>query len=126
MTRFHDDNPLWDDTDWSGVPESSRPRRTYGERTRSHHIVARKTPLPPLERSRDADFWSEGWPDDEDLADVDAWVEPVETVPRRDGSRRRGVGVDPRLLRLGALTAAVVLMVPIALALRNDDGGGDL
>ncbi len=125
MTSFHDDNPLWDETDWSGVPGTPRPRRTYGERTRTHHVVVRKAPLPPLERSRDADFWSAGWPDD-DLGDVDAWVEPLETVPRRGGSHRRRVGVDPRLLRLGAITAAIVLMIPIALALRKDDGGSDL
>jgi hypothetical protein len=124
MTSFHDDTPFWDEPDWSGITETPRPRRTSGERTRTHHVVRRQTPLPPLDRSGDADFWSEGWPDDEHPADVDAWVEPLETVPPRTGSRRRGLGVDPRLLRLGALTAAVVLMVPIALALRDDGGGG--
>jgi cell division septation protein DedD len=126
MTSFHDDTPFWDEPDWSGITDTPRPRRTYGERTRTHHVVVRKTPLPPLERSRDADFWSEEWPDDEDFPGVDAWVEPLETAPRQVESRRRGVGVDPRLLRLGALTAAIVLMVPIALALRDDGRDGDL
>jgi Transglycosylase SLT domain len=125
MTSYHDDTPFWDEPDWSGITETPRPRRTHGERSRTHHVVVRKTPLPPLERSGDADFWSEGWPD-EDLADVDVWVEPLETVRPRAAGRNRGIGVDPRLLRLGALTAAVVLMVPIALALRDDGGGGDL
>jgi hypothetical protein len=126
MTRFDDDTPFWDEPDWSGITETPRPRRTYGERTRTHHVVVRRTPLPPLERSGDADFWAEEWPDDVDPGDVDAWVEPLETASPRASSRRRGAGVDPRLLRLGALAAATVLMVPIALALRDDGAGGEL
>jgi Transglycosylase SLT domain len=129
MTNFDDETPFWDEPDWGQITETPRSRRAArrvpGERTRTHHVVVRKTPLPPLDRAGDADFWSDGWPDDE-CADVDAWVEPLETAPLREPFRRsRGVSVDPRLLRLGALTAAVVLMVPIALALRAD-GGGDL
>ncbi len=104
MTSFDDDTLFWDEPDWSGITETPRPRRRYGERTRTHHVVVRKAPLPPLERSPGADLWSEGWPDDEDFADVDAWVEPTETAPRRIGTQRRGIGVDPRLLRLGALS----------------------
>jgi hypothetical protein len=126
MTRLDDDTPFWDEPERSGITETPRPRRRYGERTRTHHVVVRKAPLPPLERSRGADLWSDGWPDDEDFADVDAWVEPMETAPRRTGSPRRGVGVDPGLLRLGAVAAAIVLMVPIALALRDDGGDGNL
>jgi Transglycosylase SLT domain len=121
MTNFDDDTPIWDEPDWSQIPETPRPRRVSGERTRTHHVVVRKTPLPPLDRARDADFWS-----DDEWADVDAWVEPLETAPVRARSHGSGgVGVDPRLLRLGGLAAAVVLMVPIALAVR-DDGSGDL
>jgi hypothetical protein len=49
---------------------------------------------------------------------VGAWVEPLESTPGRAGRRRR-VGVDPRLLRLGIVSVAVVLMVPVALAVRD-------
>ena len=37
----------------------------------------------------------------------------------------RVAGVDPRLVRIGAVAAVAVLMIPVAVAVR-DDGGGDL
>ncbi|MFV0309021.1 MAG: LysM peptidoglycan-binding domain-containing protein [Desertimonas sp.] len=59
--------------------------------------------------------------DDARWAALDAWVtpEPIEPVRRR--ATGSGTGVDPRLLRVGALVAAVVAMIPVAAAL----GGGD-
>ena len=48
--------------------------------------------------------------------EVDPWVEPDDAGL---------VGVDPRLVRVGAIAAAAVLMIPVALALR-EDGGGEL
>ena len=49
---------------------------------------------------------------------LEHWVEPVEerAVPF--------VGVDPRLLRIGAVALAGVLMIPLALALREDADDG--
>ena len=47
----------------------------------------------------------------------DAWVEPE---PVATGA----LGVDSRLLRIGAIAAVAVLAVPIALALR-EDGSSD-
>jgi transglycosylase-like protein with SLT domain len=103
MTDSTDDTAFWDPPDW--VNETPRPRRAPGRRTRTHHVVTRDEPLPPLERT----------------GEVDVWLEPHEPARR---ARRRAVGVDPRLLRLGAASAAIVLMVPVALALRGEDAGG--
>ena len=78
-------------------------------------MVRRSAPLPPLERDEDAEFWP----------GVDAWVSDLE--PAQDRRRRfRSVGVDPRLLRLGVVAVAAVLMIPIALALREDRDGGEV
>jgi hypothetical protein len=121
MTDFDDDSPFWDPPEWGKIPGPAR--RAHGERTRTHHVVVRRSPLPPLDRIWDADAWAGGVPDSEEPPDVDAWLEPVETAPRRVRFRGRA-GVDPRLLRLGALVTAVVLMVPIALALRDRGGSG--
>src|SRR3954469_12388785 len=125
MTDFDDDSPFWDPPELGDIPGS--PRRGYGERTRTHPVVVRKTPLPPLDRIDDAHFWADAGHDGDDWPDVDAWVQPVDTAPTGVRSSRAGRGsVDPRLLRLGALVAAVVLMVPIALMLRDGGGSGGL
>jgi Transglycosylase SLT domain len=117
MTDFTDDDAaVWGQSDWargSGISRSRRAART-GTRTRTHHVVRRSAPLPPLDRGEDAGFW----PDD-------AWIptlEPAQSRPSRD----RGVGVDPRLLRLGVVAIAMVLMIPIALALRENGDGGEV
>ncbi len=48
--------------------------------------------------------------------DVDPWsAEP--------SGRRSALGVDPRLMRMGALAAAAVLLVPVVVAVAADDGG---
>ena len=105
MTDFTDDD----------AAVRGRSRRAAGARTRTHHVVRRSAPLPPLERDDDSGFWT----------DVDAWIPTLE--PAQDPRRRaRGVGVDPRLLRLGAVAIASVLMIPIALALREDGDGGEV
>jgi hypothetical protein len=102
MTDSTDDPSFWDPPDW--VTQTPRSRRAPGRRTRTHHLVERHEPLPPLDRT----------------GEVEVWVEPLEPAPR---GRRRAIGVDPRLLRLGVASAAIVLMVPVALALRGEDGG---
>jgi hypothetical protein len=107
MTDFSDDD------DAAAVRGQSR--RAARGRTRTHHVVRRSAPLPPLERDEDAEFWP----------GVDAWVPTLD--PTQDRRRRvRGVGVDPRLLRLGVVAVAAVLMIPIALALREDSDGGEV
>lgn len=112
MTDFTDD----DSTFWDGRARTRRATgQRSGRRTRTHHVVTRSAPLPPLEREHDAEFWAE------DAAPVDAWIEALE--PARPRPARRA-GVDPRLLRLGLAVTALVLMVPIALALRKDDDAG--
>ena len=104
MTDFTDDD----------AAIRGRSRRAAGPRTRTHHVVRRSAPLPPLERD-DSGFWT----------DVDAWIPTLE--PAQDPRRRaRGGGVDPRLLRLGAVAIAAVLMIPIAVALREDGDGGEV
>ena len=69
-------------------------------RHRTHHVVEHDGP-PTM--PHDA------------FGEVDPWAEHDERV----------AGVDPRLVRIGALAAVAVLMIPVALAVR-DDGGGDL
>jgi hypothetical protein len=111
MTDFSDDDILY----WDGSARTRRAsQRRPGERTRTHHVVSRAAPLPPLDRERDVDFWAD------DAPPVDAWVPALEPARPRP---TRGPGVDPRLLRLGLALVAVVVMVPIALAMRRDDGG---
>src|SRR5262245_57132596 len=110
MTDFSDDDIFL----WNGTTRAQRAVRRPGGRTRTHHVVRRSAPLPPLEREREADFWAD------DVPSVDAWIplsEPAQSRPSR------GPGVDPRLLRLGLVVVALVLMVPVALAMRRDDGG---
>jgi Transglycosylase SLT domain len=110
MTDFSDDDILF----WDGRARARRAARQPGERTRTHHVVTRRAPLPPLERDREAEFWHD------DTPSVDAWIPTLEPARPRPA---RGPGVDPRLLRLGVAVVALVLMVPIALAMRRDDGG---
>ncbi len=106
MTDFTDDDAAF----WAQSRRAARP----GARTRTHHVVQRSAPLPPLERGEHAEFWP----------DVDAWIQTLE--PSQDRRRRRGVSVDPRLLRLGVVAIATVLMIPIAVALREDSDGGEV
>ena len=106
-----------------GLGRRSRPTRRHGppartrinrtgrhqiERTRSHHIVI---------STREPD---DAYDDlDGDWTPVDHWVETEERAPRR-----RLAGVDPRLVRIGAVAAAGLLMIPIALALRDEPADG--
>ena len=55
-----------------------------------------------------------------DWTPVDHWVETEERAPRA----ARLAGVDPRLVRIGAVAAAGLLLIPIALALRSDPADG--
>jgi hypothetical protein len=132
MTDFTDDDTaVWEQSDWTPTSGSQRPRRVA--RTRTHHVVQRSSPLPPLERGAQSGFWTdETWPDrDRDAVGVDNWaaLEPARAPALR---RRRArptsgsVGVDPRLLRLGVVAIAMVLMIPVALALREDRGGDEV
>jgi len=123
MTDHYDDETqFWDKPEWirtGQTPRVQRDRTGGFERTRSHRIVrkdeaARVDPVPFQVVSFD-DFA----PEDDDVWDgVDHWVEPLEQTPRRGGY----VGVDPVLLRIGAVGLVGVLMIPIALALRDDGG----
>jgi hypothetical protein len=143
MSEHHDDDtPVWDDPEWDrtgelplirgddtgsvertaslgrlarGEPGARRRRAVTGatrrsgrrqpfERTRTHHVVTRSTPaVPPVADAVD------GW------APVDHWVEP-------EPNRASGIGVDPRLLRVGALVGAAVLLVPVVASLGGDPG----
>ena len=49
----------------------------------------------------------------------DAWLEP-----RRSNRHSSGASVDPRLMRLGAVAAATVVLVPVMMAMA-DGGSGD-
>ncbi len=93
MTDFDDDNTF--ESGWGRTGADRTPYR----RTRTHHVVDHDgPPTMPIEM----------------FDEVDPWVEHA----------GRGVmGVDPRLVRVGAVAAAAVLMIPLALALREDDGG---
>jgi LysM repeat protein len=116
MSDFHD-TQYWDDPDWnstraiaadpaSQISGTSQNGRNRLERTRTHHVVTSR----PTDESYD-DFTG-------DWAPVDHWVEPEVHRARRLG------GVDPRLLRIGAVAAAGVLMIPITLALRDKPTDG--
>ena len=128
----HDDTQRREDPDWSRAVEVPRIRsddtggvaRTTGlgqlvrdvsggipraharsfERTRAHHVVTSR----PIERHFEDTT--------DDWALVDHWLEPE---PNRRPTR---AGIDPTLLRLGAAAAVGVLMIPVALALREEDG----
>ncbi len=78
-------------------------------------MVRRDDPLPPTMAMAFDDFAPH---EDDPWGDVEHLVEPVEerAVPF--------VGVDPRLMRIGAVALAGVLMIPLALALREDADGG--
>jgi LysM repeat protein len=120
MSDF-DDTQYWDGPAWessgeipidppvrtTGTQRSDRTGRHRIERTRSHHVVTTR----PVDDAYDelAGDWTP----------LDHWVETEERAPRR----RLG-GVDPRLLRIGAVAAVGVLMIPIALALRDDPAEG--
>ena len=88
------------------------------ERTRQHRVVTRHD-APPPERIDEFDQFDEldEMPFEDD--GFDAWVqpEPVATGP---------LGVDSRLLRVGAIAAVAVLAVPIALALRQDGSNDEV
>jgi LysM repeat protein len=133
MTDFRDDDTqFWEDPDWNRTGDVPRvraddtgsvtrvnrlgklardvtgaiPRTTRDhsfERTRTHHVVSTR-PAPREEAL------------DEDWGPVDHWLEP-------EPNRRAAVGVDPRLLRIGAVGLVGVLMIPVALALGEDDDG---
>src|SRR5688572_29214765 len=131
MTDFRDDDTqLWEDPEWNrsgpmpairtddeGVTRSHwlgqlardvtgsipRTRARSFERTRTHHVVTSR----PSERPH-ADA-SDDW------APVDHWLEP------EPNQRRAAAAVDPRLVRIGAVALVGVLMIPVALALREDE-----
>jgi LysM repeat protein len=121
MSDF-DDTQYWDGSPWEGSGEISAgpPARTTGthrvnrtrrhqiERTRSHHIViSTRTP-------------DDAYDDlDGDWTPVDHWVETQERAPRLGLA-----GVDPKLIRIGTVAAAGLLMIPIALALRDKPADG--
>ena len=52
---------------------------------------------------------------------------PVTSIPwvAEPPARRSALGVDPRLMRMGALAAAAVLLVPLVMAVTADGGSGD-
>jgi LysM repeat protein len=104
MIDFDDETPPWDE--WAVLPARSSRNRNRVERTRTHHVVTAR----PVDEGYD-DFTG-------DWSPVDHWVEPE---PRR---RRRSPGVDPRLVRIGAVAAAGVLMIPLGLALRDSPQDG--
>jgi hypothetical protein len=76
-------------------------------------VVSRHEP-PPTQALTFDDFAPH---EDDPWGGVDQWVEPVEDRPAF-------VGVDPRLLRVGGAALAGVLMIPLALALRDDADEG--
>ena len=84
------------------------------ERTRQHRVVTHRDVAPPREQVDEFDQVHDANFDDDAF---DAWVEPDPVATGR-------LGVDPRLLRVGAIAVVAVLAVPIALALR-EDGSGD-
>jgi hypothetical protein len=109
MSDF-DDTSYRDDAPHQIASGPSRPGRRTGrrhvERTRTHHVVTSR----PVDDA------------DEDLAahwsPVDHWVEP------ELHHARRLTAIDPRLVRVGAVVVAVVLAVPIALAMRGEPQEG--
>src|SRR3954452_21255577 len=123
MSDF-DDTQYWDGPPWeasgaipdlpadtTGTHRITRTGRHRTERTRTHHVVI---DTRPVDESYD-DF-------DGDWAPVDHWVETEARPPRRRGAGL--AGIDPRLLRIGAVAAAGVLLIPIALALREKPQDG--
>lgn len=135
MTEFDDETQVWADPAWNHTRHAPRAAAHRNEevgkvrsrprvkRTRTHHVVAPRLsphrqrvagPATPVPFDHHADF-----DELDDLAPgvwgpVDHWVEP------EDAGRRVATGLDPRLLRIGALAAAGTLMIPIALAIRVD------
>jgi len=143
MTDFDDDTQFWDDPGWNRTGElpaihtqdtdsstrtswlgrlardetgaegvrASRARRSHTgrghrfERTRTHHVVTSSSRQDVDEAAAPPAGFDDGSP-------VDHWVEPQ--------ANRSTVGVDPRLLRVGAIVGAAVLVIPIGLALRDD------
>ena len=91
-------------------------RRGSFERTRSHRVVRRDDPLPPPTMAMTFDDLAPH--EDDPWGELEHWVEPIEerAVPF--------VGVDPRVVRIGAVALAGVLMIPLALALREDADEG--
>ena len=119
MTDSLDDTRFWDEPGWTttGPVEQTRARARGGsfERTRSHRDV-RRDDGPPAEAMTFDDFAPH---DDDPWGQVDHWVEPLEHV------RSRAFAViDPKLLRIGAVAMAGVLMIPLAIALRDDSSDG--
>src|SRR3954468_10736105 len=110
MSDF-DDTQYWDGPPWedSGEIPADPPTRTTGthrvnrtgrhqiDRTRSHHIViSTREPDDAYD-----DLYGDWTP-------VDHWVETEERAPRH-----RLAGIDPKLIRIGAVAAAGLLMIPI-------------
>ncbi|MET0145146.1 MAG: hypothetical protein ABW328_10225 [Ilumatobacteraceae bacterium] len=151
--HFDDDTQFWDEPAWNrtGPIERIRQRDVSGsidritgsiqkirhrdvtgpvERTRTHRTVqidTRPDAQPPTEALMVGDLDGHdgradgGW-DDASWAPVDHWVEPVEEGRHRGGIA--GLGVDPKLMRIGAVGLVGVLMIPIALAVRDDPNEG--
>ena len=117
MTDTFDDTRSWDEPAGvrTGQMERVPGRRGSFERTRSHRVVRRDGPLSPTMAMTLDDFAPH---EDDPWGDLEHWVEPIEerAVPV--------VGVDPRLVRIGVVALAGVLMIPLALALREDADEG--
>lgn len=121
-----------------GAVDPTGGQRRHRDADASGSFVRRNADATPLHLSPyDYDLADDGYAglaptetvadhaDDARWAAVDAWVTPEldEQPARRRGGAAgaSGVGVDPRLLRIGGLVAAVVVLIPVAAAL----GGGD-
>ena len=133
MTELFDDEaPSWREPATEHTGRIRRIGQRDADRTRTHHVVERD-PSRPVELDPDAgsvwgeDAWarharrrraSTGEPE------LDAWVESFEERP--PPRRGRGAGIDPLLLRLGAIVAAAVLITPLLLALRDDKSDAEL
>ena len=129
--HFDDDRSFWGDgSRRRSDPTGATPRSGF-ERTREHKVVTRRTP-PPVEapvvehdvatEDEHDELWARFGASDAAEPEVDAWVEPERERARPAG----GPGIDPRLLRIGALAAATVVLVPVVLAIADGGSGDDV
>ena len=124
--QFDDDPSFWGEQPTRRLQRPGANKRAEFERTREHKVVPRRPSAPPppfYDQAQYADTDpveggdDQAW-DDFGAGDVDPWVaEPP--------ARRSALGVDPRLMRIGALAAAAVLLVPLVMAVTADGGSGD-
>ncbi|MGH9270976.1 MAG: hypothetical protein ACRDZ2_06865 [Ilumatobacteraceae bacterium] len=121
--HFDDDPSFWGEQPTRRLQRPAVSKRAEFERTREHKVVPRRAAATAPA------FYDQARYADADSADADeqAWedfgaqdVEPWIAEPQ---GGRSSLGVDPRLMRAGALAAAAVLLVPVVLAVTADDGG---